>query len=84
MRQWLMGVLAAAVLVALPADAKIRTASIVVDSETGEVLSASNVDSRIYPASLTKMMTRYLMFDDLESGKLHLSDRMPVSRKAPD
>ena len=82
MRQWLMGALAAAVLVALPADAKIRTASIVVDSETGEVLSASNVDSRIYPASLTKMMTLYLMFDDLESGKLHLSDRMPVSRKA--
>jgi len=82
MRQWMMGALAAAVLVAMPADAKIRTASIVVDSETGEVLSASNVDSRIYPASLTKMMTLYLMFDDLDSGKLHLSDRMPVSRKA--
>lgn len=82
MRQWLMGALAAAFLVALPADAKIKTASIVVDSDTGEVLEASNVDSRIYPASLTKMMTLYLMFDDLESGKLHLSDRMPVSRKA--
>lgn len=82
MRQWLMGALAAAFLVALPADAKIKTASIVVDAETGEVLEASNVDARIYPASLTKMMTLYLMFDDLESGKLHLSDRMPVTRKA--
>jgi len=82
MRQWVMGAMAAALLVAMPADAKIKTASIVIDADTGEVLEASNVDARIYPASLTKMMTLYLMFDDLESGKLHLSDRMPVSKKA--
>src|SRR5579871_3592247 len=82
MRQWVMGALAAACLVALPAEAKIRTASMVVDAETGEVLEASNVDAQTYPASLTKMMTLYLMFDDLESGKIHMQDRIPVTRKA--
>ena len=82
MRQWMMGALAAAVLVALPADAKLRTASMVVDAETGEVLQASNVDAQIYPASLTKMMTLYVLFDDLEAGKVHLTDRMPISKKA--
>ena len=82
MRQWLMGALAAALVIALPAEAKVRTASIVVDSETGEVLQASNVDAVVYPASLTKMMTLYLLFDDIEAGKVHLSDRMPVSHKA--
>jgi len=82
MRQWLMGAMAATCLLALPADAKIRTASMVVDAETGEVLEASNVDVRTYPASLTKMMTLYLLFDDLESGKVHMSDRIPVTKKA--
>src|SRR5579871_1758798 len=82
MRQWVMGALAAACLVALPAEAKIRTASMVVDAETGEVLEASNVDVRNYPASLTKMMTLYILFDELESGKVHLTDRMPVSAHA--
>lgn len=82
MRQWVMGVMAAAFLVALPADARVRTASMVVDAETGEVLEANNVDARTYPASLTKMMTLYLMFDDLESGKIHMQDRIPVTKKA--
>ncbi len=84
MRQWLMGAMAAAFLVALPADAKLKSATMVVDAETGEVLQASNVDTQIYPASLTKMMTLYLLFDDLESGKIHMSDRVPVSDNAEE
>ena len=64
-------------LIASPAAA--RTASLVVDADSGEVLHAVNVDSRNYPASLTKMMTLYLLFDDIDSGKVHLGDSMPVS-----
>ena len=71
-------------LLASSAQAKIKTASMVIDADTGEVLEASNVDARSYPASLTKMMTLYLLFDGLDSGKLHLTDRMPVSRHAAD
>ena len=84
MRQWLMGALAAAFFVALPADAKLKSATMVVDAETGEVLQASNVDAAIYPASLTKMMTLYLLFDDLEAGKIHMGDRIPVSDNAEE
>ncbi len=77
--------LSAALLLAmplLPAAAETHYADIVVDADTGEVLHASNVDSRNYPASLTKMMTLYLLFDDLESGKVRLTDVMPVSKHA--
>ena len=76
--------LIAGLLLAGTAQAKIKTASMVIDADTGEVLEASNVDSRSYPASLTKMMTLYLLFDALDSGKLHLADRLPVSRHAAD
>jgi D-alanyl-D-alanine carboxypeptidase len=54
----------------------------VVDADSGEVLSASNPDSQTYPASLTKMMTLYLLFDALDSGEVHLTDHMPVSAHA--
>lgn len=98
MRQWVMGAMAAALLVAMPADAKTKhaharahaaadthpQATMVVDADTGEVLQASNVDTSIYPASLTKMMTLYLLFDDLESGKVHMADRVPVSENAAE
>lgn len=52
------------------------------DADTGEVLHATNADLPSHPASLTKMMTLYLLFDALEQGKVHLGDRMPVSRHA--
>ena len=45
-----------------------RYASIVVDAGTGQVLTASSADEPRYPASLTKMMTLYMLFTVLESG----------------
>nr|CAM74893.1 D-alanyl-D-alanine carboxypeptidase [Magnetospirillum gryphiswaldense MSR-1] len=59
-----------------------RYASIVVDADNGNVLYAVNPDRRSYPASLTKVMTLYLLFDALEQGKLTLNSRMPVSAHA--
>ena len=74
-----------------PADARQRRkrssynppyASIVVDANTGAVLQATNADSTRYPASLTKIMTLYLLFERLESGQIKLSSRLPVSAHA--
>ena len=50
--------------------ARAGSASLVVDAGTGQVLSASNPDALHYPASLTKMMTLYLAFEDLQGGRL--------------
>ncbi len=59
-----------------------RYASIVVDADTGRVLHAENADTRNYPASLTKMMTLYLVFEALDDHRLSLRQRLPVSRRA--
>ena len=58
------------------------TASIVVDGNSGKVLHASNADAIRHPASLTKMMTLYLLFERLESGKIKLNTEMPTSAHA--
>lgn len=57
-------------------------AAFVVDGKTGNVLFSRNADARRYPASLTKMMTLYLLFEDLEQGKVRLHTRLRVSANA--
>jgi D-alanyl-D-alanine carboxypeptidase len=64
------------------AHAKPVAASIVVDAVTGEVLQRSNADAMTYPASLTKMMTLYLLFDALDKGTVKLTDRIKFSANA--
>jgi D-alanyl-D-alanine carboxypeptidase (penicillin-binding protein 5/6) len=66
----------------LMAAAESKYASIVVDAKTGEVLYANRADSPRYPASLTKMMTLYLTFEALASGKLRMEDRVVFSPHA--
>jgi len=56
--------------------------SIVIDAETGRVVSEVNADAITYPASLTKMMTLYLTFEALNSGRLRLDQYLPVSSEA--
>lgn len=73
-----LAVLAVTVLAPLPALAA-KYAAIVVDARTGEVLHEENADTLTYPASLTKMMTLYLTFDALDSGRLRLDQALPVS-----
>ncbi len=58
------------------------TSSIVVDTNSGAVLESSNPDAVRHPASLTKMMTLYLLFERLQSGKLSLSSELSVSSHA--
>ena len=56
--------------------------SIIIDADTGRVLSEINADSITYPASLTKMMTLYLTFEALNAGQLRLDQYLPVSSEA--
>ncbi len=66
---------------AAPAEAR-RYASIVIDAVSGEVLHADKADRRAYPASLTKMMTLYLLFEAVDQGRLKMNQKLPVSRRA--
>ncbi|QEM83592.1 D-alanyl-D-alanine carboxypeptidase [Halomonas binhaiensis] len=59
-----------------------RYAGIVVDAETNEILYAENADEPRYPASLTKMMTLYMLFEALESGSKTMTTPLAVSSHA--
>jgi D-alanyl-D-alanine carboxypeptidase len=59
-----------------------KYAAIVVDAQSGEVLYAKRADSPRYPASITKIMTLYLAFEAVSSGKLKLTDTIMVSPHA--
>lgn len=74
----------AAVLAGAPATALANSkyAGIVVDAKTGKTLYASSADAYRYPASLTKIMTLYVVFEELEAGRLSLGSRLKVSRYA--
>lgn len=69
-------------LFATQAQANPRYASIVIDAQSGEVLSSEHADAARYPASLTKMMTLYLLFEAIEEGRLTMESRLPVSAHA--
>ena len=58
--------------------------SIVVDGSSGAVLQASNPDVRCHPASPTKIMTLYLLFERLQGGELHLDGLLEVSEHASE
>ena len=64
-----------------PAQAA-KYAAIVIEEDSGRVLFARNADSLRYPASLTKIMTLYLLFEDIAAGHLTLKSRIPVSKVA--
>lgn len=57
-------------------------AAIVVDVNSGKVLHATNPDATRHPASLTKIMTLYLLFEQLEAGRVRLDTPLPVSAHA--
>jgi D-alanyl-D-alanine carboxypeptidase len=66
----------------LIAASQTKYAAIVVDAKSGEILYAKHADSPRYPASITKIMTLYLTFEALASGKLHPDDRVVFSPHA--
>lgn len=59
-----------------------KYAGIVVDAKSGKILYEEQADSRRYPASVAKVMTLYVLFQELQAGNLSLSTKMTVSRHA--
>ncbi len=57
-------------------------AAMVIDARTGEVIHSRNADSRLHPASLTKMMTLYVTFEAIRMGEISLDKKIKISRKA--
>ncbi len=57
-------------------------ADLVMDMRTGEVLHSENADTRLHPASLTKMMTLYIAFQAIERGEISLDSKVTVSKHA--
>lgn len=91
----LLSALALAALVgvfASPADAARRKAvkaapapkyaAIVIHADTGDVLLDKYADEKRFPASLTKMMTLYVLFEEIEAGRLNLDTMLTVSEQA--
>ncbi len=70
----------AAVSMAPNASANSKYSGIVVDAKTGKVLYANRANSRRYPASLTKIMTLYILFEELEAGRMSMGTRLKASR----
>lgn len=78
----LVAVVASVLLAGTPARAAEKFASLVVDARSGKALAAVNADRTRYPASLTKIMTLYMVFDAIDRGRLRLGQRLTVSRRA--
>ena len=52
------------------------------DYASGQILTGSNEDARVAPASITKVMTSYAVSAELKHGKIHLDDKVMISEKA--
>ncbi len=67
----------------IPAPPKIAgTGHLLIDFESGTVLAENNADQRLEPASITKIMTAYVIFREIQEGNVKLDDEVLVSKKA--
>jgi len=80
-RVFALVVFSAALFAAAPGNAATYS-GIVMDAKTGKVLYSHRGDARAFPASLTKMMTLYLLFEAMETGKVSKSTRIRISAGA--
>ncbi|MES1941936.1 beta-lactamase [Salinisphaera sp. T5B8] len=55
---------------------------ILIDFDSGQVLAAKNAEQRVEPASITKLMTTYIVFDELKKGNISPDDKVTISEKA--
>ncbi len=79
----LIAILMSGVTVGSPAAiAAGKSAAMVMDANTGEVLYARNGDARRYPASLTKMMTLYMVFEEIKAGRLSFKTPIRMTKSA--
>jgi D-alanyl-D-alanine carboxypeptidase (penicillin-binding protein 5/6) len=81
---FLLQLLSAATLQAIIPEAPQMSAKayILMDYDTGQILVSNNVDVKMPPSSLTKMMTSYVMSDEVAKGNISYQDLVPVSKNA--
>lgn len=65
-----------------PASSNAKYSAMVVDGHSGKMIYGKNVDSHRYPASVTKVMTLYVVFEELRAGRLKKSTKLKVSKYA--
>ena len=77
-----LAILAIGLVMSQEAVANSKYASIVVDAHTGKTVYSRHADSHRFPASLTKIMTLYILFEELNAGRLKKSSMLKVSKRA--
>lgn len=84
MSKFVLAFALSATLISTPSHAagNPKQASIVIDANTGKTLFASNADAPRHPASLTKMMTLYMVFEAMAKGKIGKNSKMVMSKHA--
>ncbi len=80
LRAWILGLFIGALVVAQAQAASF--AAYLMDARTGETLYSENADTPLPPASLTKMMTLYITFQEIEAGRVSLDTMITVSKNA--
>ena len=87
--RYLMAILCTAALSAAQAASPIPSppaiaggGHLLIDHNSGRILAESNAEARLEPASLTKIMTAYVVFRELKEGNIELEDQVVVSKKA--
>ena len=65
-----------------PAEAKPQFSALALDARTGKILFSKDIDGLRHPASLTKVMTLYLLFQDLKAQRINLGTNLSVSKRA--
>ncbi len=67
----------------VPHPPKIAAKSyILIDYDSGAILASKNPDEKVEPASLTKMMSAYIVYNELKQGNIQLGDKVTISKKA--
>ncbi len=64
------------------APATTAAAFVLMDADSGKIIAGNNMDTHLAPASLTKLMTLYVVSNALKNGQIHLKDEVRVSQKA--
>ncbi len=74
---------APAINIPLPSPPQLKLSSYVLeDFYSGHIIAADNPHKQIYPASLTKLMTLYIVFTDLKDGRISLNDKVTIGKTA--
>ncbi len=82
--QWFTAVVVSIFIVVSTSNSTLAApyAAVVMDARTGQILHARNADTRLHPASLTKMMTLYVTFQAIERGEISLDTKVKISKNA--